>query len=77
MALINDIETVSRVNSCLDLERLAKILPPGKWNRFIELLESGRLTFSGDPTGFHLKDKATGAVDDCQRDFGLEPIKGR
>jgi len=41
------------------------------------LLEGGKLIFSGDPTGFHLEDKATGVVEDCQRDFGSEPIKGR
>jgi hypothetical protein len=25
-----------------------------QWNRFIELLDAGHLTFSGDPSGFHI-----------------------
>lgn len=59
-----NIDAVRAVNSCLNLRLLNDILPERKWNRFIRLLDEGELVFSGDPSGFHLKE-GNHAVIDC------------
>ena len=52
----DDIEIVRNLNRCLDLRKLQRLLNVDEWNRFIELLETHQIVFSGDPTGFHIKD---------------------
>lgn len=60
---------VRHVNECIDLERLARVLLPGEWDAFARAVEQGRLVFSGDPTGFHVK-LSESEVLDCGADRG-------
>jgi hypothetical protein len=67
-----DQRIVQKVNSCLNLHRLNRIMKVREWNRFIEIVESGQFTFSGDATGFHI-DEADGVLDCASPETTLLP----
>lgn len=59
-------EIVREVNRCLNLTRLNLAITPEEWDQFADLVSEGKLVFSGDPTGFHIKWNEDGTiVEDC------------
>lgn len=60
MDIMQRIKIIRTLNACLDLGALSVLLSSEDWTALQEMVENGRLCFSGDPTGFHIKDEPAG-----------------
>jgi hypothetical protein len=68
---LNDRQLVQAINRAIDLRTLRECARLGALdiNHFIQLLDEGQLVFSGELTGFHIKQTPEG---DVVLDCGVE-----